>query len=121
MGAEEEIREVLEAQAAAWSRGELEGYISRLAPDVHYVTADGLVVGRDVLRERYGESFGTQGAMGNLELQIDRIDVVGEAAFVVLRWALTRSLADRGGHALLGLVRREGRWELSYDATLTAS
>jgi uncharacterized protein (TIGR02246 family) len=121
VGAEAEIREVLEAQAAAWSQGDLEGYISRLASDVRYVTSDGLVVGRDVLRERYGAAFGSSGAMGQLALQIDRIEVVGEAAFVVLRWALTGSLADRGGHALLGFVHREGRWELSYDATLTAT
>lgn len=124
MSAEDEIRQLLAAQTEAWSQGDLEGYVSRLAEEVCYVTPQGQVVGRAVLRERYGEAFGTQsaggGAMGQLLIYIERIDVFGEAAFAVLRWSLQGSLADRGGMALLGFVQRQGRWELSYDATLTA-
>ena len=88
------------------------------------MTAQGTVIGREVLRQRYGEAFSAQNgggtAMGRLDIEIEHLSVVGDAAFVILRWTLADSLADRGGHALLGFTRREGRWELSYDATLTA-
>lgn len=125
MSAEDEIRAVLATQSTAWSHGDLDGFVASLARDVRYVTPQGLVVGRDVLQQRYGEAFSAQNghggsAMGNLAVEVDHIHVIGDAAFVIIRWTLSDSLADRGGYALLGFIRKDHRWELGYDATLTA-
>ena len=57
MSSEHPAIAALHAQAAAWNRGDLGGYLHWVHPDVVYVGASGPVHGREALAARYRERF----------------------------------------------------------------
>ena len=112
----------LRAQAAAWSRGDLDGYLARVHPDVVYVRADALVCGRDALAAAYRRSYGDPAGMGHLTVEVLDAVLSSAQAALVIRWALD----GRGGRALVVFVPPppaaeeggDGGWLLRQDATL---
>jgi hypothetical protein len=99
----------LQDQIDAWNRGDLEGYLARCAPDIVYLSAAGVVRGRDALRARYGAAAGT------LVVEVADVEHSDDQVTHTARW----SVGDRGGHALL-VWRWQGAWLLTWDATIAA-
>lgn len=99
----------LQAQVDAWNRGDLAGYLARCAPDIVYLSAAGVVRGRDALAARYGA------ASGRLVVEVSDVERGEDQVTHTARW----SVGDRGGYALL-VWRWRGEWLLAWDATLAA-
>jgi hypothetical protein len=97
----------LQAQVDAWNRGDLDGYLACCAPDIVYVSAAGVVRGREALATRYGT------ASGQLSVQVSDVERGADQVTHVARW----SVGDRGGYALL-VWRWQGAWLLAWDATI---
>jgi peptidoglycan/xylan/chitin deacetylase (PgdA/CDA1 family) len=129
------IEALLRDQAAAWTRGDLDGFVAHYAPDARFVTADGVIVGRDALREHYKQRYApSQKAMGTLVLEpLDVRDLWGpeisalgdaepgnvHAVTVLARWSLDRpGLKPQTGHTLLVFRRDAGKWWIVEDASL---
>jgi uncharacterized protein (TIGR02246 family) len=110
---------LLASQQQAWNTGDLDGYVARCAPDVVYVTARGLVVGREALGEALSAAYPDREAMGRLSLEVLHLDGDAEQARVVVGWAVAREGAPASGLALVVLARRDGCWWLTHDATLS--
>ena len=104
----------LHAQAAAWNRGDLDGYIALTHPDIIYLSGGSVVHGREALAARFRDRFPSPGSMGSLSVTV--LDATLEAAQVsaVLAWELDAAR----GHALVVFVPTEDGWKLRYDATL---
>ncbi|MBX3159475.1 MAG: nuclear transport factor 2 family protein [Deltaproteobacteria bacterium] len=118
------IRRVLDAQVAAWNRGDLDAYMDGYArTDDLVFTSGGNVrlgwqVAFDHYRKRYAED---RAAMGTLRFEITRVDPVGADAAVVLgTWVLTGSPADGRGVFSLVLARRPEGWRVIHDHTSVA-
>ena len=109
------IRAVLTEQVAAWNRGDLVGFMAQCTEDVAYVTAEGVIRGRDAVRQRYAARYPESAGMPRLTLTVLEVREAGNTAVVVASWDAT----IRGGHALLGFERHDGHWMLAWDATLT--
>lgn len=112
------VRSVLEAQVAAWNRGDVDAFCASCAPDVVHLRAAGPVVGRDAVAASYRARYPDRAAMGTLAVDVLTLEEVGDAALVVVRWSVARSGDHVDGHALLGFRRAPGGWELAYDATV---
>src|SRR5258708_3139923 len=94
--AEQEIRAVLDRQAAGWNRGSTDAFFEGVAPDTTFVGDTGSH-GLKEVRERYQRRYPTPAAMGRLTFSEVEVHMLGsEHAFVTGRWKLERS-KDAGG------------------------
>ncbi len=115
-----DIRRVLEAQSAAWNRGDIPGFMETYAPDTVFLGSE-VSRGSAQVKERYLRKYPTRAHMGALTFSELEIHVVApEAAYAIGHWQLDRG-ADAGGPAggwfSLVLQKRQGRWLIVLDHT----
>ncbi len=135
--AEAAIRTLLGEQAAAWSRGDLEAFVSVYADDALFVSPTGLTRGRDEVLARYRRRYPDRAAMGRLTLDIEElrltaggeVSMLGDAvpgdihgARVVARWTLAYPAGaereEATGLTLIVFERRGGQWRIVEDASM---
>lgn len=112
---------VLDQQAAAWNRGDLEAFMEGYWRSPELVFASGGRVQRgwrttlDRYRRSYGDSPETMGTLsfGDLEVQ----GLGEEAAWVLGRWKLERDGEAASGVFTLVFRRIEGEWRIVLDHT----
>ncbi len=115
-----DVAAVLDAQAAAWNRGDLDGYMAGYARTDELVFTSGGNVQRgfdDALahyRARYG---GDRASMGHLTFEILGVQAVGADGAVVLgRWKVDGPSAGSGIFSVV-LERRVEGWRIVHDHT----
>ncbi len=122
----EEFQQLLDRDAAAWNRGDLEGFMASYAEDVVFVTPTGVTRGRQAVRDRFRPRFEGAGERGELTLIVGEArslarDTSGKvvAASVVASWRLTfPDRPERSGWTLLVLERSpEFGWQIVQDAS----
>jgi uncharacterized protein (TIGR02246 family) len=129
----EQVKALLQEQAAAWNAGDLEAFCSAYQEDVTFISPSGLTQGRQGVLERYRKRYPDRAAMGHLTLEVEevrlakvpgatdssvaRISVAG--ASLAARWRLSyEDREDAAGWTLLVLHRSEdGRWRIVQDAS----
>jgi len=129
-----EVAALLDEQAAAWNRGDLEAFCSVYAEDAVFVSPSGLTRGRRAVLERYRAKYPDSAAMGTLSFEVvetrtasgTEFSVLGDArpsavhgVSVVARWRL--AYADRepaSGLTLLVLRRAREGWVIAQDASM---
>jgi len=129
-----ELAATLERQAQAWSRGDLEAFVSVYAEDAAFVSPTGLTRGRQAVLDRYRKRYPDKRAMGTLTLEVleTRLawgiegSMLGDAvpsgihgASVVARWTL--AYPDKpaaSGLTLLVLEPRGDAWVIVQDASM---
>ena len=118
------IRAVLDAQVAAWNRGDIEGFMDGYArsPDIVFISGDSLTHGWQTVLDRYKKGYDTREKMGTLAFSDLEINVVSkDAAVVIGRWQLTRAGDTPHGRFTL-IFRRTGKnWRIVHDHTSSAS
>ncbi len=122
-GAESEIRAVLEAQASAWNRGDIDEYMNGYARGdaTEFVGGDTLTRGWQTVRDRYAKKYDSAEKMGRLTFsEIEVKQLSADAALVTGRWQLQRK-DDRpqGRFTLLFRKLPEG-WRIVHDHTSVA-
>ncbi len=122
-----EARTLLETQAAAWNRGDLEAFCSVYVEDALFVTAFGLTKGRAEVLARYRTRYPDAAARGTLSFEVLSVDVLGAAApkgepgaiAVVARWTISRPDGPAAtGLTLLNLTRTPAGWRIAHDASM---
>jgi ketosteroid isomerase-like protein len=119
----EEVRGVLRAQAAAWNRGDLPGFLGsyRHSPELTFFSNGAVIRGFDAVRQRYEKRYGVSAAsMGKLEFQDLEITVLApDAAFACGRYRLQDSSGTVHTGLFSLLLRKSSRWEVVHDHTST--
>jgi ketosteroid isomerase-like protein len=116
--AEEAIRAVLDAQAAAWNRGDLEGYMDGYlrSNDTEFVGGDTITRGWQTVLERYRRNYDSREKMGVLTFSDLEITVLGkDAALVLGRWHLKRANDDPHGTFSLLFRKTKAGWRIVHD------
>ncbi len=118
------IRAVLDAQAAAWNRGDMEGYMDGYArsDSTVFISGDDVTRGWQTVLDRYKKGYDTREKMGTLEFSDLEIKVLSKDAAVAHgRWQLTRA-ADKPHGRFTLIFRRDGKnWRIVHDHTSSAS
>ena len=128
-----EVAKVLETQAAAWNRGDLDAFTSVYAADATFVSPGGTTHGRDAVLSRYRSRYPDRAAMGTLSLEPeesrlaegDEFTIFGDAVpsrvhavTVAARWRLAfEGKPPATGRTLLVLRARGDTWEIIQDAS----
>ena len=128
------VKTALDAQVAAWNRGDLEAFVDIYAEDVSFVSPSGIAHGRREVLGRYRRRYPDRKAMGTLSLEITGTRVIAgeeftlfgdtvvgrvQGATVIARWTL--SYEDKPpltGSTLLVLRPRGETWEIVQDASM---
>ncbi|HEX3576978.1 MAG TPA: nuclear transport factor 2 family protein [Thermoanaerobaculia bacterium] len=111
------IRAVLDEQAAAWNRGDIDGYMAGYAQ-----SDDTMFVGTDVtrgwtkVRDRYKAKYDSRAKMGTLVFSdLDLRPLGADDVIVTGAWKLTREADTPHGRFTLIFHRRPEGWRIVYD------
>ena len=115
------VRAVLEAQRAAWNRGDLDGFMAGYAagPRLVFTSGGHIRRGFDETRASYQQRYaaGTAG-MGQLAFELCDLQAVGaDGAIVLGRWRLTDAPSAGSGVFTVVLERQPGGWRVIHDHT----
>jgi ketosteroid isomerase-like protein len=118
--AEIEIRAVMNAQVAAWNRGDIDGYMDGYvrSDKLEFVSKGKITRGWQTVRDRYHKKYNSRDAMGTLKFSDIKIRLLRyNLALVIGRWELSRK-SDRphGSFVLTFRHQREG-WRIVHDET----
>ena len=115
------VKAVIEAQAAAWNKGDLDGYMAGYAKVDWLVFTSGGKIRHgwqetyDTFKAKYAQN---PAAMGKLVFDVLAIDPVGaDGAVVLANWTLTDSPSDGRGVFTVILERRPDGWKVIHDHT----
>lgn len=118
--AETAIRAVMEAQAEAWNRGDIDGYMDGYwrSEKLVFISGDNITRGWQPTLERYKKSYDTRAKMGVLSFSGVEIDVISKDAAVVLgSWALKREKDNPKGKFTLTFRKLKTGWRIVMDHT----
>jgi ketosteroid isomerase-like protein len=111
------IRAVLDAQAAAWNGGDIDGYMAGYAQ-----SDETMFVGTDVtrgwtkVRDRYKAKYDSRAKMGTLVFSdVDLRPLGSDDVVVTGAWKLTRESDTPHGRFTLIFHRRSEGWRIVYD------
>jgi len=111
------IRAVLDAQAAAWNRGDIDAYMAGYAQ-----SDDTMFVGTDVtrgwtkVRDRYKAKYDSRAKMGTLIFSdVDLRPLGSDDVIVTGAWKLTRDADTPHGRFTLIFHRGPEGWRIVYD------
>jgi uncharacterized protein (TIGR02246 family) len=118
------IRAVIDEQAAAWNRGDIEGYMQGYARSAEtvFVSGDTVTRGWQTVLDRYKKGYDTREKMGTLSFSDLEIKVLGkDTAVAIGRWQLTRAKDTPHGRFTLIFHRTSEGWRIIHDHTSSAS
>ncbi len=119
-----EIRAVLDAQANAWNRGDIDQYMQGYARGdaTEFVGGDTMTRGWQTVRDRYVKKYNSREKMGTLSFsEVDVKSLSSEAALVTGRWHLQRKDDEPHGQFTLILRRLPEGWRIVHDHTSSAT
>jgi ketosteroid isomerase-like protein len=117
------IRAVLDAQAAAWNRGDIEGYMDGYArsKDTVFVSGDDVTRGWQTVLERYKKSYNSREKMGMLTFSDLQFAPMGSNTVTVIgRWHLRRANDEPHGRFTLIFKKTRQGWRIIHDHTSSA-
>jgi ketosteroid isomerase-like protein len=112
------IQVMLQAQAAEWNRGNIEGYLVGYWPSdsLVFLGKTGPTYGYKATLERYRRAYPDTAAMGKLTTTILNIRMLDQDyAYVTGRWELARTAGNLSGYYTLLLRKIGGEWLIIED------
>ena len=111
------LESALQATAAAWNRGDIDGFMAPYAEDATYMTPAG-PIGVPAMRARYLEKYFT-GTKPDQQLRFDQVDVRplgADHALMTGRYTLTGGgKPDQTGRYSLVWMRTPAGWRILHD------
>ena len=114
------IRAVLDAQAAAWNRGDIDGFMEGYArsPKTTFVSGDEVTRGWQTVRDRYAKKYDSREKMGTLTFSgLTITPLCDDAAIVLGSWSLQRKDDRPHGKFTLLFRRLPEGWRIVLDHT----
>lgn len=119
---ERAVREVLDAQQAAWNRGDVDAFMAGYADDgaTTFVSGDAITRGWRQVLEDYRRRYPTKAEMGTLTFSDLTVRVLtADLALVDGAWRLERT-EPAGGRFTLLFDRGHDGWRIIHDTTTSA-
>jgi ketosteroid isomerase-like protein len=118
-----EITTLLEAQDAAWNRGDIDGFMDGYwrSPDLRFASGGDVTRGWDQTNARYKRVYPTPDLMGRLSTSDYEIVVLSpDAAIAHGAWRLDRAGDRPSGLYTLVMRKIDGEWLIVSDTTTSA-
>ena len=118
--AESDILAVMDAQAAAWTRGDVEGFMLGYwnSPDLVFVSGANVTRGWQPTLDRYRKNYDSNEKMGALKFSDVEITVLSkDSAMVLGSWSLARASDNPHGKFTLIFRKFKNGWRIVHDHT----
>ena len=118
------IRAVMEAQQAAWNRGDIEGFMDgyERADTTTFVSGGEITRGWQTVLNRYKQRYSSPEAMGTLSFSELDIQPIGTSyAIADGRWQLSRAGDAPHGRFTLLFRQTSSGWRIIHDTTTSAA
>lgn len=118
--AESDIRAVMTEQAAAWNRGDIEGFMRGYwnSEKLAFISGNTVSRGWQATLDRYKKSYDSREKMGVLTFSDLEITVLSKDAAVVLgSWSLARAKDEPHGKFTLNFRKFKEGWRIVMDHT----
>jgi ketosteroid isomerase-like protein len=117
------VRAVIEAQQAAWNRGDIEGFMAGYAREetTTFVSGDTVTRGWQTVLDRYRARYDSRAKMGTLTFS--ELEFKPLSPFYIMatgRWQLARDADTPHGRFTLIFRRTAGGWRVVHDHTSSA-
>ncbi|MEP6944894.1 MAG: DUF4440 domain-containing protein [Acidobacteriota bacterium] len=119
-GAELAIQKVMSDQAAAWNRGDIDGFMAGYwrSEKLTFISGTDVTRGWQPTLDRYKKSYDSRAKMGTLSFSDLEITSLGKDAAVVLgSWSLTRDKDNPHGKFTLTFRKFKDGWRIIIDHT----
>jgi uncharacterized protein (TIGR02246 family) len=119
-----DIHAVMDAQQAAWNRGDLEGFMQGYARSgqTTFVSGDTVTRGWQKVLDRYKKKYANADQMGQLRFSGVEVTLLSAGAAIVLgRWGLKRNDDHPHGRFTLLFRRLPEGWRIVQDHTSAAT
>ncbi len=116
--AEADIRKVMDTQAGAWNRGDIEGFMDGYwrSERLTFVSGTDVTRGWQPTLDRYKKSYDSRAKMGTLTFSDLEVTMLGKNAAVVLgSWALKRDADNPHGKFTLTFRKFKEGWRIVLD------
>ena len=117
---EEAIRKVMDDQAAAWNRGDLEGFMTGYwqSEKLTFISGTDVTRGWQQTLDNYKKSYNSKEKMGTLMFSDLEFTILSKDAAVVLgSWALKRQKDTPHGKFTLTFRKFKEGWRIVMDHT----
>ncbi len=118
------VRAVLDAQVAAWNRGDIEGFMKgyERAEGITFVSGDQITRGWQTVLERYKKNYDSREKMGTLAFTELEFKPISPFYITALgRYQLTRSNGETPHGRFTLIFRRTAQgWRIIHDHTSSA-
>lgn len=114
------IRKVMDEQAAAWNRGDIDGFMAGYwkSEKLTFVSGTNVTRGWQQTLDRYKKGYDTRAKMGTLTFSELEITVLSKDAAVVLgSWSLAREKDNPHGKFTLIFRKFKEGWRVVMDHT----
>ena len=121
---EQEVRALLDRQAADWNAGNLQAFMQGYArsDSTRFASGSDILLGWQTVFDRYRRKYGDKQTMGKLTFSDVDVQMLGpESAFAFGRWHLTRQTTNTSGLYTLILRKTTAGWRIVHDHTSSAS
>jgi len=118
------IQAVLDAQVAAWNRGDIEGFMEgyERSEKTVFVGGDNVTRGWQTVLDRYKRNYDSREKMGTLTFTDLEITPIGnDGALVLMRWHLQRAKDEPHGRSTLLMRRTKQGWRIVHDHSSAAT
>lgn len=118
------VRAVIESQAAAWNRGDIEGYMEGYAKEdaTEFVSGDSVMRGWQAVLDRYKARYDSRAKMGTLTFSELELKPLSQYYIMATgRWQLVRDGDAPHGRFTLIFRRTNAGWRIVHDHTSSAS
>ncbi len=117
------IHAVLDAQVAAWNRGDIRAFMEgyERSDKTVFVGGDNVTRGWQTVLDRYKRNYDTREKMGSLSFSDMEIKPLGkDDALVLMRWHLQRAKDEPHGRSTLIMRRTKQGWRIVHDHSSAA-
>jgi ketosteroid isomerase-like protein len=118
-----EVTALLTAQAAAWNRADLAGFMQGYAPTdaLRFASGGSITRGWRATLENYRKAYPDKAAMGTLAFSdLEITELAPDAAIAFGRWKLTHAATTSHGLFTLTLRKTPAGWRIIHDHTSDA-
>ena len=115
-----DVRAVLDAQVAAWNRGDVDGFMAgyEKSDQIVFVSGDSVMRGWQTVLDRYKKNYATREKMGTLSFgELEFKPLSDHYMSVVGRFQLTRAADTPHGRFTLIFRRTGAGWRIVHDHT----
>jgi ketosteroid isomerase-like protein len=112
------IRKILEDQAKAWNRGDINGFMQGYwkSDSLMFIGKNGINRGWERTLNNYKKNYPDTTSMGKLAFDIILVKKLSsEYYYVVGKWMLTRSIGNLSGYYNLLFKKINGHWVIIAD------